>query len=77
MEDVAAAKFRVSALNLLAAISKLLRVRVEGSKNKFATTCPCKVGTFLVLRDRTSLNEAAVCKTALYSSVVKSDKERM
>ena len=54
IEDVAAAKLRVSALSLFAAISKLLRVRVEGSKNKFATTCPCKVGTFFVRRDSTS-----------------------
>jgi hypothetical protein len=77
MEELALEKFRVSALSLLAAISKLLLVRVEGSKKRLATTCPCKVGTFLVRRDNTSLNEAAVCKTALYSFTVKSARERI
>ena len=54
MEEVAVEKLRISADNRFAASSKLLRVRVEGSKNRLVTTCPCKTATFLVPRDNTS-----------------------
>jgi hypothetical protein len=53
-EDEPGEKLRISADKRLAANSKLLRVLVEGSKNKLATTCPCKAGTFFVRRDKTS-----------------------
>ena len=59
-EEVAAAKLSVSAESRLAANSKLLRVRVEDSKKRLATTRPWRVGTFLTGRDSTSLKLAAV-----------------
>ena len=62
-EEVPGAKFKVSAESRLAASSKLLRVRVEDSKNRLATTLLCKVGTFLLRRDNTSTKLTAVCKT--------------
>ena len=40
------AKFIVSALSRLAAVSKLVRVRVESSKNKLTTFLPRRAGTF-------------------------------
>src|SRR6476469_289653 len=74
-EEFPGVKLRVSADKRLAASSKLLRVRVDGSKNRLATTCPCKVGTFLVRRDKTSRKLAAVCRTVSYSAGIKSNKE--
>ena len=70
-------KVRVSAERRLAASSKLLRVRVEASKKRVVTTCPCKVGTFLVRRDNTSRKLKAVCKTVSYSVGLKSAKDKM
>ena len=40
------AKFIVSALSRLAAVSKLVRVRVESSKNRLTTFLPRSAGTF-------------------------------
>lgn len=57
---VDAAILNVSALIRLAAISKESRVRVEGSKNKFITVWPLRVGTFLIGREEISLKDSAV-----------------
>ena len=40
------AKFITSALSRRAAVSKLVRVRVESSKNRFTTVLPRRAGTF-------------------------------
>ena len=40
------AKFIVSALSRFAAVSKLVRVRVESSKNRLTTFLPRSAGTF-------------------------------
>lgn len=48
------AKFIVSALSRLAAVSKLVRVRVESSKNKLTTFLPRSAGTFGIGRLLTS-----------------------
>ena len=44
------AKFMVSALSRFAAVSKLVRVRVESSKNKLTTFLPRSAGTFGMVR---------------------------
>ena len=48
------AKFIVSALSRLAAVSKLVRVRVESSKNRLTTFLPRSAGTFGIGRLLTS-----------------------
>ncbi len=45
---VDAEMFNVSAERRFAAISKEVRVRVDGSKNRFTTVLPRRVGTFLI-----------------------------
>ena len=53
-------KLTVSADNRLAASSKLVRVRVEDSKNRLAMVLPRNEGTFFTWRAETSLNDSAV-----------------
>jgi hypothetical protein len=48
-----------SADSRLAAISKVVRVRVEGSKNRFTTVLPCSSGTFLIRRSPTPMKDSA------------------
>ncbi len=58
----------VSADSRLAARLKLVRVRVEFSKNRLKTIRPCRAGTFLRLRVEISANDSAVSRIARISS---------
>src|SRR3954463_5402885 len=58
----------VAAESRLAARLKLVRVRVEFSKNRLKTIRPCSAGTFLRLRVEISANESAVSRMATISS---------
>lgn len=62
VELVEAEILNVSALILLAAISKESLVLVEGSKKKLIMVLPRSVGTFLIERVEISLNDWAVFK---------------
>src|SRR5450755_581618 len=55
-------RLRTSAERRLAAISKVVRVRVEGSKNKLNTDLPRNSGTFLTSRAVTPTKEVAVSR---------------
>ena len=57
-----------SADRRLAAISKLVRVRVDGSRNRLTIVRPRRVGSFLILRSLTSRNDSAVSSTSTISS---------
>ena len=65
---------KVSALILLAAISKERRVLVLGSKKRLITVRPRKVGTFFIDREDISLNDSAVCSIRSRSSIDKSSR---
>src|SRR2546428_11343660 len=67
-----AAELSTSASSRWAGSSKEVRVRVLGSKNRFTTVLPRRVGTFLMSRPVTSLKDSAVSRTRLISSTVKS-----
>src|SRR5450755_3357793 len=69
-DDASAEKFTMSAVNRCAASSKLMRVRVDGSMNRFTTVLPRKAGTFLIARSPTALNARAVSSTVTISSAV-------
>jgi hypothetical protein len=58
-EEEEAEKFTVSAESLFSANSKEILVRVEFSKNKFATVTSRREGTFLIGRLITSLKLSA------------------
>src|ERR1043166_5911259 len=61
-----------SADNRLAANSKLVRVRVEGSMNRLTSVLPRSDGTFLMVRSPTCLNAVAVSSRNVISSGVSS-----
>src|SRR5208283_2556403 len=67
VEDTLEAILSVSAERRLAASSKEMRVRVEGSKNRVTTVLPRKAGTFLMLRLETSLKDLAVSRMSSIS----------
>src|SRR5665213_1996022 len=69
-DDASAEKFTMSAVNRCAASSKLMRVRVDGSMNRFTTVLPRNAGTFLIARSPTALNALAVSSTVTISSAV-------
>src|SRR5450432_1322864 len=69
-DDASAEKFTMSAVNRCAASSKLMRVRVEGSMNRFTTVLPRNAGTFLIARSPTALKALAVSSTVTISSAV-------
>src|SRR5215831_11699647 len=73
-DDVDAEIFIVSADNRLAAISKDVLVRVDGSKKRLITVLPRSVGTFLMSRSDISLNESTVSRMVVISST---DSSRM
>jgi hypothetical protein len=50
------AREKLSADNLLAAMSKEVLVRVDGSAKKRTTLLPLRMGTFLMLRELISIN---------------------
>jgi hypothetical protein len=63
-DDVAMSRLMTSAESqALAAISKVVRVRVEFSKNRLNTLLPRSNGTFLTSRSLTLTKLAAVSKT--------------
>src|SRR5712692_10608084 len=68
-EEASAVKLMMSALRRIAASSKLIRVRVEGSMKRLMTVLPRKAGTFLMARSPTALKERAVSSTILISSL--------
>ena len=61
----------MSAESRLAARLKLVRVRVEFSKNRLKTIRPCRAGTFFRLRVEISANDSAVSRMARISSARK------
>jgi len=61
-------KSMVSAPNRRAASEKLVRVRVEFSKNRFAHVRPARSGSFCVQSAEASLSRAAVSKIVVISS---------
>src|SRR2546425_8828827 len=58
-----------SAERRFAAISNEVRVRVEASKKRLMTVLPRRVGTFLIVRAETSLNDSAVSRIMFISSI--------
>src|SRR3972149_1501964 len=61
-EDTGMFRLMTSADRRLAAISNVVRVRVEGSKNKLNTDLPRNSGTFLTSRAVTPTKEVAVSR---------------
>src|ERR1700716_1325312 len=61
-DETAMLRLMTSAESRLAAISKVVRVRVEGSKNKLNTLLPRRIGTFFTSRSVTPANDSAVSR---------------
>src|SRR6185295_10326874 len=61
-DDTAMLRLMTSAESRLAAISKVVRVRVEGSKNRLNTLLPRSSGTFFTSRSVTPANDSAVSR---------------
>src|SRR5487761_2125058 len=64
-EDTAMFRLMTSADRRLAAISNVVRVRVEGSKNRLNTDLPRNSGTFLTSRAVTPTKEVAVSRICI------------
>src|SRR5574343_834810 len=62
VDDLLMSRLMTSALKRLAAISKVVRVRVEFSKNRLKTLLPRSSGTFLTSRAETSMKDSAVSR---------------
>src|SRR5574343_1007139 len=62
VDDLLMSRLMTSALRRLAAISKVVRVRVEFSKNRLKTLLPRSNGTFLTSRADTSMKDSAVSR---------------
>src|SRR5260221_12316695 len=61
-EETAMLRLMTSADRRLAAISNVVRVRVEGSKNRLKTLLPRRIGTFFTSRSVTPANDSAVSR---------------
>src|SRR5688500_1122363 len=61
-DDTVMFRLITSAESRLAAISKVVRVRVEGSKNRLNTLLPRSSGTFFTSRSVTPANDSAVSR---------------
>src|SRR4051812_5973972 len=61
-EEAAMLRLITSAESRFAAISKVVRVRVEGSKNRLNTLLPRRIGTFFTSRSVTPANDSAVSR---------------
>src|SRR5512138_2024246 len=61
-EETAMLRLITSAERRLAAISKVVRVRVDGSKNRLNTLLPRSSGTFFTSRSVTPANDSAVSR---------------
>ncbi len=70
------AKFIVSALSRLAAVSKLVRVRVESSKNRLTTFLPRSAGTLGIGRWLISAMWSVSSSRRWMSSAVRSATDR-
>src|SRR5256714_6706567 len=62
VDERAMSRLMTSAESRLAAISKVVRVRVEGSKNRLNTLLPRSSGTFFTSRSVTPTNDSAVSR---------------
>ena len=62
VDEVLMLRFTTSADSRVAAISKVVRVRVESSKNRLNTERPRSSGTFLISRLDTFRNDAALSR---------------
>src|SRR5260221_4659097 len=62
VEDAAMFRLMTSAESRLAAISKVVRVRVEASKNRLNTLLPRNSGTFFTSRSVTPAKDSAVSR---------------
>jgi hypothetical protein len=60
--EMVIARLSTSAESLLAAISKVVRVRVDGSKKRLNTALPRSSGTFFTSRWVTPTNDFAVSR---------------
>src|SRR5688572_23780513 len=67
-EDTAMLRLMTSAESRLAAISKVVRVRVEGSKNRLNTLLPRRSGTFFTSRSVTPAKDSAVSRISSSTS---------
>src|SRR5688572_3077204 len=67
-EDTAMLRLMTSAERRFAAISKVVRVRVEGSKNRLNTLLPRKSGTFFTSRSVTPAKDSAVSRICTSTS---------
>ena len=72
VDELDAEKLMASADRRFAAISKLVRVRVDGSRKRLTMVRPRKVGSFFISRSFTSLNERAQSRTSTISVGVRS-----
>src|SRR6185503_3208703 len=70
--DVETLTLTASADKRFAAISKDVRVRVEGSKKRLMTVRPRRAGTFLISRRETSRKVSAVSSRCVISSAERS-----
>src|SRR5882724_296172 len=61
-EEMAIFRLMTSAESRLAAISKVVRVRVEGSKKRLKTLLPRRIGTFFTSRSVTPTKDSAVSR---------------
>src|SRR5258708_1854003 len=61
-DETAMLRLMTSADRRFAAISKVVRVRVEGSKNRLNTLLPRRIGTFFTSRSVTPANDSAVSR---------------
>src|SRR5437764_2418289 len=61
-DESAILRLMTSAESRFAAISKVVRVRVEGSKNRLKTLLPRSSGTFFTSRSVTPTNDSAVSR---------------
>src|SRR3954471_8462824 len=61
-EEAAILRLMTSADRRLAAISKVVRVRVDGSKKRLKTLLPRRIGTFFTSRSVTPAKESAVSR---------------
>src|SRR2546421_1070655 len=67
-EESAMLRLMTSAERRLAAISKVVRVRVEGSKNRLNTLLPRSNGTFFTSRSVTPTKDSAVSRICTSTS---------
>src|SRR5262245_44610702 len=67
-DEMAMFRLKTSADRRLAAISKVVRVRVDGSKNMLNTLLPRKSGTFFTSRSVTPAKDSAVSRICVSTS---------